>query len=144
MKPNDENDNATAAQRSTTDEGINRPGHSLVFVYNADSGLFNSLSDMSHKIFSPETYQCNLCALTHSTFGMRKSWKRFLETLDRGFEFLHADELKTRHGVSNVALPAIFMKEDGSLKLWIDASEINGCRTIDDLKRLIKERLLQA
>ncbi len=46
--------------------------HALVFVYNADSGLFNTVTGMAHKIFSPGTYECNLCALTYSTFGMRE------------------------------------------------------------------------
>src|SRR5205085_12170638 len=91
----------------------------LIFVYNAESGLFNALSDMAHKLISPETYQCNLCALTYSAFGMRKSWKQFLETLDRPIEFLHADELKQQHGVANVALPAIFITEGRGLKLWV-------------------------
>ena len=54
----------------------------LVFVYNADSGLFNAVSDAAHKIFSPRTYQCNLCALTHSAIGMRREWKQFLDSLD--------------------------------------------------------------
>lgn len=121
------------------DERINRTDHSLVFVYNAKSGLFNALSDMSHKIFSPATYQCQLCALTHSTFGMRKGWKQFLETLDRPLEFLHADELKKQYDVSNVSLPAIFLKEDGSLRLCVTALEIQGCRTIDELKQLVKK-----
>jgi hypothetical protein len=53
----------------------------LVFVYNADSGVFNTLSDIAHKIFSPETYACNLCALTHTNFGMRGEWKRLLKRL---------------------------------------------------------------
>jgi hypothetical protein len=125
------------------DESINRTNQSLIFVYNANSGLFNALSDMSHKLFSPETYQCHLCALTHSTFGMRKGWKLFLETLDRPFEFLHADELKKQYDISNVPLPAIFVKEDESLKVWVNASEIQDCRTIDDLKRLVKTRVLE-
>src|ERR671912_2892741 len=94
----------------------------LVFVYNAASGLFNTAADAAHKLFSPETYQCQLCALTHSTFGMRQGWKRFLETLDRPLEFLHADELKERHGVSDVPLPAVFEKGDGRLRLLIDAA----------------------
>jgi hypothetical protein len=113
----------------------------LVFVYNADSGLFGALADIAHKAFSPQTYRCNLCALTHSTFGMRKGWKRFLEKLDKPFEFLHADELSARHGVSGVALPAIFKREGESLELLIGADSINACRTMDDLKRLISERL---
>ncbi len=122
-------------------ERIGQPNHALVFVYNADSGLFNTLTDIAHKAFSPQTYQCNLCALTHSTFGMRKGWKRFLETLDRPFEFLHADELKARHGVSGIRLPAIFKREGERLELLISADSINACRTTDDLERLISERL---
>ena len=113
----------------------------LVFVYNAESGLFNAVADMAHKAFSPQTYQCNLCALTYSTFGMRKNWKRFLETLARPLEFLHADELKNLYGLSGLRLPAIFNKEDERLELLIDADSINMCRTIEDLKRLIKDNV---
>ena len=114
----------------------------LVFVYNAEAGLFNLLGDMAHKIFSPETYQCNLCALTHTSFGMRKSWKRFLLTLDKPPEFLHADELHERYGKEDEPLPAVFQKKDGGLELLIDAGEINACRTLDDLQQLITARLL--
>jgi len=113
----------------------------LVFVYHAESGLFHGLADMAHKTFSPQTYQCNLCALTFSTFGMRKSWKQFLETLRLPLEFLHADQLRQQYGDSGTPLPAIFMKKEGRLELWIDADSINACRTMDDLKRLITERL---
>ena len=109
----------------------------LVFVYNADSGVFNTLADVAHKIFSPQTYSCNLCALTHSTFGMRDEWKRFLDGLDRPLEFLHADELAARYGVSGVPLPAIFRREDERLSVSAGADAINACRTLDDLKRLV-------
>ena len=37
---------------------------SLLFVYNADSGFFNTLADIGHKLFSPATYPCQLCAIT--------------------------------------------------------------------------------
>jgi hypothetical protein len=110
---------------------------SLVFVYNADSGVFNALTDLAHKIFSPQTYPCNLCAITHSATGMRREWKRFLDTLDRPLEFLHADELKARYGVAGVPLPAIFERDGGALKVLAEADSINACRTIDDLKQLI-------
>lgn len=117
------------------------PEPALIFIYNADSGLFNALTDMAHKTFSPGTYQCNLCALTYSTLGRRKSWKRFLETLERPFEFLHADELKRRYGISGVRLPAIYLKEREGLILFIDADSINACLKIEDLQRLIESRL---
>ncbi|HYH86264.1 MAG TPA: hypothetical protein VEX60_12485 [Pyrinomonadaceae bacterium] len=123
---------------------VGQSNSALVFVYNADSGLFNALADIAHKALSPQTYQCNLCALTHSAFGMRKDWKRFLETLDVPLEFLHADELTGLHGVTGVPLPAIFKREGERLKLWINADAINACRTTDDLKRLIREKLADA
>ena len=138
---------AAARSRQASDEirefGVTaRTKSTLVFVYNAEAGLFNVLGDMAHKIFSPETYQCNLCALTHTSFGMRKSWKRFLLTLDKLPEFLHADELKERYGKGGVPLPAVFQKKDGGLALLIDAGEINACRTLDDLQQLLTARLL--
>jgi hypothetical protein len=120
------------------DESTN---HTLVFVYHADSGIFNAATDLAHKIFSPGTYKCALCALTYATFGMRGEWKEFLETLKRPLEFLHADELKSLYSVSDVQLPAVFEKEGKQLKLLIDADSINACSTIADLKRLVKEKI---
>jgi hypothetical protein len=119
----------------------NHSNSALVFAYNADSGLFNAVADLAHKTFSPATYGCNLCALTYSTFGMRKGWKRFLETLDRPLEFLHADELESSYGISGVPLPAVFRKEGERPELLIDADSINACVTIDDLQRLIVDKL---
>ncbi|MCI0615940.1 hypothetical protein L0244_23385 [bacterium] len=113
----------------------------LVFVYNADGGLFNSLTDLAHKIFSPQTYQCNLCAITYSHFGMKKEWKDFLDKLDMSKEFLHRDELKESYGIEGVRLPAIFKKNGSKLEILIDADAINACRNIEDLKQLMMSRL---
>ena len=114
----------------------------LVFVYNANSGVFNTLADAAHKIFSPATYACHLCALTHSNFGMRREWQDFIASLDTPVEFLHADELKAKYHVAGVALPAVFQKEDGQLKMWLDSSAINSCQTLTELKQLIASRAL--
>lgn len=114
---------------------------SLVFVYNADSGLFNAVTDIAHKAFSPQTYECNLCALTFSTFGMRESWKRFLSTLKGPLEFLHADELKSSYHISDIPLPAVFKKQGERLEVFLGANEINDCRTIDELMKLIRDKL---
>ena len=113
----------------------------LVFVYNADSGVFNTLSDIAHKIFSPETYACNLCALTHTNFGMRRDWREFIETLGLPVEFLHADELKTRYGIENPALPAVYKKSGERLEILLDASAINSCRSVEELKELLLDRI---
>jgi hypothetical protein len=112
-------------------------GPALVFVYNADSGVFNALADAAHKIFSPRTYRCNLCALTHSALGMRADWRRFLDGLDVPPEFLHADELAARGAAPDVPLPAIFKGGRGGLELLAGAEAINACETVDELKRLV-------
>jgi hypothetical protein len=117
-----------------------KPG--LVFVYNAESGLFNTVADIAHKVFSPETYQCNLCALTHSTFGMRESWQEFLNGLEMPFEFLHADELRNRYSINDIPLPAVFKKHAERLTLSITADSINRCLTIDELKHLVRNAVL--
>lgn len=109
----------------------------LIFVYNADSGVFNLLSDVAHKLFSPQTYACNLCAITHSTFGMKDEWRRYLDGLDVLLKFLHADEFKAAYPSQKTELPAIFKRENAHLSLIADARAINDCRSIDELKRLI-------
>jgi hypothetical protein len=116
----------------------------IIFVYNADSGIFNTLTDIAHKVFAPESYSCNLCAITYGNFAMRTEWKEFLEGLEAGFEFLHRDELAERYGMTEVQLPAIFRKPGDALELWISAEEINACRSIDDLKSLITGKLSTA
>lgn len=116
-------------------------GTVLVFVYNAESGLFNTLSDVAHKMFAPQTYACNLCALTHSTFRMRREWREFLESLDARLEFLHADELRSRYGLTKLALPSILRKSGAALEELVDAAAINSCRTMDGLKQVITDRL---
>jgi hypothetical protein len=109
----------------------------LVFVYNADGGLFNGLAGLAHKIFSPQTHACNLCALTYSHFGMKKEWKEFLGSLAVALEFLHRDELKERHGIEAVPLPMAFEMAGSELRVLLDAEAINSCKRIDDLKQLI-------
>ncbi len=116
-------------------------GATLVFVYNADSGVFNTLADAAHKIFSPRTYACNLCALTHGAVRMRGEWRQFLEGLGRPLEFLHADELAARYGINDVPLPAVFRKGGGGLSVLLSADSINACRTLDELERSILEGL---
>lgn len=127
--------------RTGKDEKPGQGGPTLVFVYNADSGVFNALADAAHKIFSPRTYACNLCALTYGAARMRGEWKEFLGGLNRPLEFLHADELAERHGLKGVALPAVFIEGGGGLKVLADAEAVNACRTLDELKRLVAEGL---
>jgi hypothetical protein len=133
--------NQTKLIKKLTKVKSNAKKPTLVFVYNADSGVFNLLSDIAHKIFSPQTYACNLCAITHSNFGMKDEWREYLDSLDTPLEFLHADELKAAYKIENAKLPAIFLKENGELRETIDADAINYCRNVEDLKQLINAEI---
>lgn len=118
---------------------MNKP--TLIFVYNADSGFVNTLLDIGHKIVSPQTYSCNLCAITHSTFSMRDEWKNFVAGLGVPIEFLHRDELEKQYGMRDAGLPAVFRKTDGALETWVSREEINNCHSLEDLERLIRAKL---
>lgn len=111
----------------------------LVFVYNADSGLFNTVSDIAHKIFSPSTYSCQLCALTHSYFSVKDDWQDFLKTIDLPMEFLHKDEYKAIYKNREIKFPALLSVQGDELVLLINADALNQCNSLDELKTLITE-----
>ena len=110
----------------------------LVFVYNADSGMFNTLTDIAHKVFSPQTYECNLCAISHSYLSERSEWKEFIRELGVECEFLHRDEFLKEYPALETEFPIIFEKNDGTLKPALTANDINKCKSMDDLKAAIK------
>ena len=115
---------------------------SIIFVYNADSGLFNGLKDLIHKHVSPATYPCSLCAITYDNLGMRQEWRRFVQSLDREVEFLHRDELADRYGIRGLTLPAALRHDkDQSPKVWLTAEQINSCKSLADLQGLVVEKL---
>jgi len=118
----------------------------LIFVYNAKSGLLNLLADAVHKIARPETYPCRLCAVTYGLTGMRSEWKAFLRHFGYPFVFLHRDELARCYGITDVQLPAVFIRKADRLRLLIGANEINQVSSLNELIDLLKahERSLTA
>lgn len=114
----------------------------LVFVYNADSGLFNTLTDIAHKVFSPATYSCHLCELSHGHFTMRSEWSAFIETLSVEGEYLHRDEFVRQYGHKDLAFPAVFTRSGNDIDLCVDAKTINNCNSIDELKSVINQHCI--
>ncbi len=112
----------------------------LLFVYNAGSGLFDSLTDFAHKIIAPSTYQCHLCALTYGNFAMKQQWKEFIESLQVGVTFLHKDVFQRVYH-SAAALPAVFSCTEKSIDLFLSREQINQCRTLNELQALLLSEL---
>jgi len=116
---------------------------SLIFVYNADSGLFNALSDAAHKALSPTTYQCTLCRLTYGLIAEKQAWRRFIHTLSGDCIFLHRDELRRRYPALALRPPAVLSVGDtGEPSVCIDAEALNRCDDLAALMDLVRNHCL--
>ena len=113
-------------------------GSCLLFVYNADTGLFNTLADIGHKIFSPQTYQCDLCMLTHGYLSERGEWRAFVENLPIEARFLHRDEFRRDYPQLDVPLPAVFLQQADEIKVCITNRSLHDCKDLEALKELIR------
>ncbi len=111
----------------------------LIFVYNAKSGAVNGLIDIGHKIISPQTYSCSLCALTHGNFSEKKEWKNIRENSGIEMEFLHKDEFLETYKLE-AELPAVFIS-DCSVKQLISAKELNNLSSLNSLIELVNNKI---
>jgi len=118
-----------------------RKTDTVVFVYNADSGLFNLVSDMAHKLISPDTYDCQLCMLTHGHLGMRDQWRDYLDSLDAELEFLHRNEFIKKYPQTAVELPALFLSRAGEVELLVSSETIKHCATMDNLIEKVNQAI---
>ncbi len=113
----------------------------LIFVYNADSGIISTVSDYFHKIVKPDTYQCNLCALTFGNLGMKTQWKDFIEALEISVKFLHKDEFKKLYLLEKAEFPSAYIFKDSELCPLISSAEMNLLKTLDELIDLVNKKL---
>ena len=95
----------------------------LTLIYNSNSGILQGAIDSIHKTFSPKTYNCNLCALTHGFFKEKKEWSNFLKKHDLEIEILHKNETK------NKDLPQIKLNDE----VILSSKEINKINSLKDL-----------
>lgn len=112
----------------------------LLFVYNADSGVLKVAKDMGHKLFSPETYDCFLCSLTHGTFRENPQWKTFRQNSAYEMLFLHRDEFEKKYD-ERFDYPVI-LKNDSSLDIAISKDQLRAFSSIEHLIEAV-ERLQQ-
>jgi hypothetical protein len=117
---------------------------SLLFVYGTDSGVVNSVIHSIHKIVSPATYTCNLCALTYGPLRRRAAWTRALANLRAETTFLHRDEMLARYGHDQPPFPAVFVVEGERPTVLISKAEIDGCSDLDALIALLESRIAPA
>lgn len=105
----------------------------LIFVYDANNGLFNAVTDSIHKVLSPSTYECRLCYYTHGVARMRKPWKRFLGSIECPLEFFHRNEFQRHFQRQDIDLPSILVETENALEVLVPREDIEACGDLDTL-----------
>ncbi|MGW9685447.1 GTPase [Flagellimonas sp. 2504JD1-5] len=115
----------------------------LLFVYNADSGVRNAILDSMHKVFSPSTYDCNLCDITFGLVSENKVWKKFREESQHQMVFLHKDEFVKMYASKfghKFIFPIVLAENGNELEILISTKELNSLKTAKELVQLVKKR----
>ena len=112
----------------------------LIFIYNAKSGIVNEFLDFAHKIVSPSTYNCNLCAISYGNFTMKKKWSDYISSLPVRSTFTYKDKV-SEYGYDNIKLPSIIFQDKSKSKVIISSEEINKLKKIDQLINILSDRL---
>lgn len=113
----------------------------LIFVYNAKAGLVNSWLDMVHKIVSPTTYECDLCALTHGNFSEKRSWKKFRNRHLIDMEFHHKDEFLKKYKskwLPKYTFPVILISDQNGLHPFMLPQDLKEIESVTDLIKRIE------
>lgn len=113
----------------------------LIFIWNADSGIINTVKDFWHKALRPSTYQCNLCQTTFGTFGAKKEWKSFINDLGIDSEFLHKDEFLEKYDVKDAKYPSAYILKNGNLMLLISQKEMDSVETLEEMEELVSSKI---
>ncbi|MEO7617813.1 MAG: GTPase [Candidatus Saccharibacteria bacterium] len=113
----------------------------LIFVYNAESGMTNALLDVGRRVFTPESYPCSLCAVTYGPFGMKKDWKEFTRKLPYEVTFLHKDELPKAVLSKNLTFPSLVLKNEDGISVLIDGAEFKKILDLESLKTQVSKAL---
>ncbi|MGK7884236.1 MAG: GTPase [Crocosphaera sp.] len=113
----------------------------IIFVYNANSGLMNTVLDIGHKIISPDTYECNLCGITYGVLTENKEWKAFRESSNDELEFLHKDEFEEKYQQVRDYPIVLVSNKNNELSEVLDKDELNKMQTAKDLIQKLQETI---
>ncbi|WP_375403957.1 hypothetical protein [uncultured Sphingomonas sp.] len=106
----------------------------LLFVYNADDGVFAAIGDAVHKVISPDTYPCSLCAITYGALRMRPGWKAYLRSLPYEIGFFHRPDFKRAYpNFADLSLPAILVDKGAGPYPLIDSETLDNIGNLEEL-----------
>jgi|WetSurMetagenome_2_1015567.scaffolds.fasta_scaffold229393_2 hypothetical protein len=119
-------------------------GKTILFVYNADSGVLAGMKDYCTGGGTPPGRGCcNLSAITFSPVGMKKDWKRYVRELKIPSRFMDRNEFAAEFGQAITSFPAVLLRRGRELALLLSTDELNRCRELEDLTGLLDMRIAQ-
>jgi hypothetical protein len=113
----------------------------MVMVYNAWGGNYPGLADIIHKEVFPKTYPCNLCYQAFGTFGIKKEWRKFIDSLPFQKTELHKDDFKRKYKPDNLQLPVILLRNANEVQVLASAQEIDQYESLEGIKQLVLSKL---
>ena len=114
----------------------------LVFVYNANAGLLAGALDSIHKTLSPNTYACDLCALTHGAFNMRPQWRSWLKSLSIQADFYHRPDFRIAYpAFVDEPLPLVGIASQDRFSVLLCRDELSELKSLDELVSALQSKL---
>jgi hypothetical protein len=114
----------------------------LVLVYNAEAGIAAGVMDSIHKLVSPATYPCQLCAVTYGLAAMKREWRAFLAGLGMQLVFHHRPDFRAAYpAAADWPLPLVAVEADGVLAPLVSAADFAAIPDLATLIRVVRERL---
>lgn len=114
----------------------------LVIVYNANAGLVAGVMDSVHKIVSPSTYPCQLCAVTYGLASMRREWRAFLDGLGMDLLFHHRPDFRAAFpAAADWPLPLVAVETDGGIEQLVTAADFAAIPDLPALIAVVRARL---
>jgi hypothetical protein len=120
---------------------LSQPPERLLIVYNAEAGIAAGVKDSIHKLLRPETYPCSLCALTHGTLRMDRSWKRFIERMPIDVRVYHRPDFRACYPDLDLPLPAVLTEQGHTPRVLLGAEELRTIGSVDALIARIEAQL---
>lgn len=114
----------------------------LVIVYNANAGIAAGVMDSVHKILSPSTYPCQLCAVTYGLVAMKREWRAFIDGLGMEVIFHHRPDFRAAFPqAADWPLPLVAVEEGGALRELVSAAEFADIADLPSLIRMVQSRV---
>lgn len=117
--------------------------NTVIMIWNADSGWSNAVMDSLHKFFSPRTYPCSLCQITHGTMGPKPDWNKFLKNWDYEVYFLHRDEFlnaQLKVDTLDLKFPTILQFRGGIWRELLSAEQLKQLSSLEELKVVLQNQ----